>query len=40
MPIGFGDGGLGGKHREYTNVYWTLAGLHAAIELAELRSSP
>lgn len=35
MPIGFGDGGLGGKHREYTNVYWTLAGLKAAIEMAE-----
>lgn len=35
MPIGFGDGGLGGKHREYTNVYWTLAGLHAAIEMAD-----
>jgi len=34
MPIGFGDGGLGGKHREYTNVYWTLAGLKAAIEIA------
>ena len=34
MPIGFGDGGLGGKHREYTNVYWTLAGLHAAMEMA------
>lgn len=34
MPIGFGDGGLGGRHREYTNVYWTLAGLKAAIELA------
>ncbi len=36
MPIGFGDGGLGGKHREYTNVYWTLAGLKAAIDLAQL----
>jgi hypothetical protein len=34
MPIGFGDGGLGGSHREYTNVYWTLAGLRAAIEMA------
>ena len=34
MPVGFGDGGLGGKHREYTNVYWTLAGLKAAIEMA------
>ncbi len=35
MPIGFGDGGLGGRHREYTNVYWTLAGLQAAIEIAD-----
>jgi len=35
MPIGFGDGGLGGKHREYTNVYWTLAGLKAAIQMAQ-----
>ena len=35
MPVGFGDGGLGGVHREYTNVYWTLAGLRAAIEMAE-----
>ncbi|MHC4315330.1 MAG: hypothetical protein ACYSW3_23030 [Planctomycetota bacterium] len=35
MPPGFGDGGLGGVHREYTNVYWTLAGLRAAIEMAE-----
>jgi len=35
MPPGFGDGGLAGKHREYTNVYWTLAGLRAAIQAAE-----
>ena len=35
MPPGFGDGGLGGIHREYTNVYWTLAGLRATIEMAE-----
>ena len=40
MPIGFGDGGLGGKHREYTNVYWTLAGLKCAIEMARYRKSP
>ena len=40
MPIGFGDGGLGGKHREYTNVYWTLAGLRAAIEMAGLLQHP
>ena len=40
MPIGFGDGGLGGAHREYTNVYWTLAGLLAAIAMAEERGLP
>ena len=40
MPIGFGDGGLGGKHREYTNVYWTLAGLRAAVEIAERQGRP
>jgi hypothetical protein len=40
MPIGFGDGGLGGKHREYTNVYWTLAGLRAAIEMADRLGQP
>jgi hypothetical protein len=40
MPVGFGDGGLGGQHREYTNVYWTLAGLRAAIEMAQQRHDP
>ncbi|NOX54462.1 MAG: hypothetical protein GXP27_08470, partial [Planctomycetes bacterium] len=40
MPIGYGDGGLGGRHREYTNVYWTLAGLKAAIEMAEELGEP
>jgi hypothetical protein len=40
MPIGFGDGGLGGRHREYTNVYWTLAGLQAAIEIAQALQQP
>jgi len=40
MPIGFGDGGLGGRHREYTNVYWTLAGLKAAIEIAQKLDKP
>jgi len=40
MPIGFGDGGLGGRHREYTNVYWTLAGLKAAIVMAEQLEKP
>jgi hypothetical protein len=40
MPIGFGDGGLGGQHREYTSVYWTLAGLKAAIWMAEELHDP
>ncbi|HLB74945.1 MAG TPA: hypothetical protein VJJ98_13060 [Sedimentisphaerales bacterium] len=40
MPPGFGDGGLGGVHREYTNVYWTLAGLRAAIEMAQKINKP
>jgi hypothetical protein len=40
MPPGFGDGGLGGVHREYTNVYWTLAGLRAAIQMAEKLHKP
>ena len=35
-PRGFGDGGLGGIHYEYTNVYWTLAGLNSAIRMAEM----
>jgi hypothetical protein len=40
MPIGTGDGGLGGLHREYTNVYWTLAGLKAAIDMAQELNDP
>ena len=47
MPPGAGDGGLGGDDvgtdesegmsdfNEYTNVYWNLAGLKAAIEMAK-----
>jgi hypothetical protein len=34
LPEGFSDGGLGGKNPEYTNVYWTLIGLKAAIDAA------
>ena len=34
IPDGFSDGGLGDKVPEYTNIYWTLAGLRAAIESA------
>ncbi len=34
IPDGFSDGGLADQVPEYTNVYWTLAGLRAAIEAA------
>jgi len=34
IPDGFSDGGLANKVPEYTNIYWTLAGLRAAIEAA------
>ena len=34
IPEGFSDGGLAEKVPEYTNIYWTLAGLRAAIESA------
>jgi hypothetical protein len=34
IPDGFSDGGLGDKVPEYTNIYWTLAGLRAAVESA------
>jgi hypothetical protein len=40
MPAGFGDGGLGGPFREYSNIYWTLAGLRAAIEAAHWLDQP
>jgi len=36
LPPGFPDGGVGGVHPEYTNVYWCLAGLRAACEAALL----
>jgi hypothetical protein len=34
IPDGFSDGGLAGKNAEYTNIYWTLAGMQAAVEAA------
>ena len=40
MPVGTGDGGLGGMHREYTNVYWNLAGLKAAVAMAAKMKKP
>jgi hypothetical protein len=34
-PAGFPDGGIGGKHYEYTNPYWNLLGLRAFIQAAQ-----
>jgi len=34
LPKGFSDGGLSGPSLEYTNVYWSLAGMRSAIEAA------
>jgi hypothetical protein len=34
IPAGFSDGGLAGRVPEYTNIYWTLAGMRAAVEAA------
>jgi hypothetical protein len=34
IPDGFSDGGLADKVPEYTNIYWSLAGLRAAIDAA------
>ncbi|MBU6399853.1 MAG: hypothetical protein KGS61_06005 [Verrucomicrobia bacterium] len=34
IPDGFSDGGLADRVPEYTNIYWTLAGLRAAIQAA------
>ena len=34
IPEGFADGGLGGTHPEYTNIYWTLVGMKAAVDAA------
>ena len=36
MPPGFPDGGIDGTVPEYTNVYWNLAGMRAAVEAARL----
>ncbi|MHC4475528.1 MAG: glucosidase family protein [Planctomycetota bacterium] len=33
-PPGFPDGGIGGKHYEYTNPYWNLLGLRSFIKAA------
>jgi hypothetical protein len=34
IPDGFSDGGLADRVPEYTNVYWTMAGLRAAVAAA------
>ena len=36
MPPGFPDGGIDGAVPEYSNVYWNLAGMRAAVEAARL----
>ncbi len=33
-PPGFPDGGIGGVHYEYTNIYWNLLGLRAFVQAA------
>lgn len=35
IPPGHSDGGIEGSNAEYTNVYWNLTGLKAAVEAAE-----
>lgn len=35
IPDGFSDGGLADQVPEYTNVYWSLVGLKAAVEAAQ-----
>jgi len=34
IAAGFSDGGLAGPHLEYTNVYWNLVGMKAAVDAA------
>lgn len=40
IPPGVPDGGIGGIVAEYTNVYWSLAGLKAAVEAARRLQMP
>lgn len=35
IPDGYSDGGLAEHTAEYTNIYWTMAGMKAAVEAAE-----
>ena len=34
-PLGFPDGGIGGRHYEYTNPYWNLLGLRSFYKAAQ-----
>ncbi len=40
IPPGFPDGGIGGVHYEYTNPYWSLAGLRSWVEAARWLGRP
>jgi hypothetical protein len=40
LAPGFGDGGLGGTHSEFTNTVWALAGLKAVAEATERLGLP
>ena len=40
IPAGFPDGGIDGVIPEYTNVYWCLAGLKAAVDAARRLQMP
>ncbi|MEK7676916.1 MAG: hypothetical protein AAB676_13870 [Verrucomicrobiota bacterium] len=40
IPDGFSDGGLADKVPEYTNIYWTMAGMRAAVEAARWLGRP
>jgi len=35
MPPGFVDGGISGLTADYSSVYWSLIGIHAAVEMAQ-----
>jgi hypothetical protein len=40
LEPGFGDGGLGGIHSEFTNTVWVLAGLKAVTEATDMLGLP
>jgi hypothetical protein len=35
LPAGFVDGGIAGLTADYSTVYWTLIGIHSAVEMAQ-----